>query len=102
MDPYSNGEQYQNYPRRNTPNYQYAFWKDAIFSLAPIKLKYDPLGLQDFPMSAVLPKDRSDPVYTKVKCADQKSRFPKSKIVYDQAYEKQRKRRSGNLGQKTK
>jgi hypothetical protein len=96
LDGYSNGEQYQNYPRRNTPNYQWAFWKEAIYSLAPIKQKYDPLGLQDFPMSATLPKDRNDPVYLKVKRADQKSRFPKSKLVYDPAYESQKKRRKAN------
>lgn len=92
LDPYSNGQQYQNYPRRNTPNYQWAFWGKAIFTLAPTKQKYDPLGLLDFPMSATLPKDRNDPVYQKVKRADQKSRFPKSKIVYDQTYEKHKKR----------
>ena len=86
LNGYSNGEQYQNYPRRNTPNYQWAFWKGAIYTLAPIKQKYDPLGLQDFPMSATLPRDKNDPVYTQVKRANQKSRFPKSKIAYDERY----------------
>jgi FAD/FMN-containing dehydrogenase len=91
LDNYSDGHQYQNYPRRNTPNYQWAFWGDAIWTLAAAKTKYDPLHLLDFPMSATIPADRNDPVYQKVKKAAQKSRFPKRKIVYDKDYEKHKK-----------
>ena len=95
LENYSNGQRYQNYPRRNMMNYQWAFWEQAIYTLAPLRTKCDPLGILDFPMSATLPSDPNDPVYQKVKRADRKSRFPKAKIVYDQAYEKHRKRFTG-------
>lgn len=93
---YSNGEQYQNYPRRNTSGYQWAFWKNGIYTLAAVKAKYDPLGLLNFPMSAVLPKDKKDPVYTQVKRADQKSLFPKRKIIADKSFEKLMKAKAEN------
>jgi hypothetical protein len=47
---YSNGQQYQNYPRRNTANYAQAFWGDAYPALQQVKADYDPLNVFDFPM----------------------------------------------------
>jgi hypothetical protein len=48
--PYSNGQQYQNYPRRNMPNYPQAFWGDAYPALQRVKAQYDPLNVFQFPM----------------------------------------------------
>jgi FAD/FMN-containing dehydrogenase len=96
LDAYSNRQRYQNYPRRNMANYQWAFWREAIYTLAPFREKCDPLGIFEFPMSAKLPPDANDPVYQNVKRADRKSRFPRARIVHDQAYEKHRKRISQN------
>jgi hypothetical protein len=92
LDPYSNGQRYQNYPRRHMQGYQWAFWEEAYWTLLGCKKKYDPLGLQDFPMGVLPPVDLDDLVYRNVKRGDRKSRFPKSKIVYDETYEKHRKR----------
>jgi len=50
IEPYSNGQQYQNYPRRNTPNYPQAFWGDAYPGLQQVKAQYDPLNVFQFPM----------------------------------------------------
>jgi FAD/FMN-containing dehydrogenase len=53
FDQYSNGQQYQNYPRRNTPNYPEAFWGPAYPALQQIKAEYDPLNVFKFPMGIV-------------------------------------------------
>jgi hypothetical protein len=50
---YSNGQQYQNYPRRNTPNYPEAFWGAAYPALQQVKAEYDPLNVFKFPMGIV-------------------------------------------------
>jgi hypothetical protein len=42
MDPIWNGEIYQNYPRRDEPNYAQAYWADAQAGLYAVKCKYDP------------------------------------------------------------
>jgi hypothetical protein len=47
---YSNGQQYQNYPRRNTPDYAEAFWGPAYPALQTVKAAYDPLNVFKFPM----------------------------------------------------
>jgi FAD/FMN-containing dehydrogenase len=50
IEPYSNGQQYQNYPRRNTADYPKAFWGDAYPALQRVKAQYDPLNVFQFPM----------------------------------------------------
>lgn len=92
LDQYSNGQHYQNYPRRDTPGYRWAFWENAFWTLLECKKKYDPLGLQDFPMGVTPPAHPNDLVYRNVKPADRRSRFGKGKIVYEKNYEKHRKR----------
>jgi hypothetical protein len=94
LDTYSNGQQYQNYPRRNTPNYRTAFWGDQFLNLLACKQKYDPLGMLDFPMGVTAPVDQNDLVYQDRKRTGQASRFAKGRIVYDKLYENQKKRRS--------
>jgi FAD/FMN-containing dehydrogenase len=42
MDRYANGHSYQNYPRRNDPNYRWKYWGDAFNSLLFVKGKFDP------------------------------------------------------------
>lgn len=51
MAPYFNGEVYQNYPRRNTPNYRQAYWGDAFPALLEYKLRYNNTHLFDFEQS---------------------------------------------------
>lgn len=50
IEPFSNGQQYQNYPRRNTPDYPRAFWGDIYPALQQVKAEYDPLNVFRFPM----------------------------------------------------
>jgi FAD/FMN-containing dehydrogenase len=56
---YSNGQQYQNYPRRNTPNYAEAFWGSAYPALQTVKAEYDPLNVFKFPMGIDPPSAES-------------------------------------------
>ena len=42
LDPMSNGEIYQNYPRLHTPGYASAYWGTAQAGLYAVKCKYDP------------------------------------------------------------
>jgi FAD/FMN-containing dehydrogenase len=42
MDPLWNGEIYQNYPRRDEPDYAAAYWAGAQAGLYAVKCKYDP------------------------------------------------------------
>ncbi|WP_284617999.1 FAD-binding oxidoreductase [Aquabacterium humicola] len=42
MQPAWNGEIYQNYPRRDEPDYAAAYWGDAQAGLYAVKCKYDP------------------------------------------------------------
>lgn len=42
MAPAWNGEIYQNYPRRDEPDYASAYWGDAQAGLYAVKCKYDP------------------------------------------------------------
>ena len=51
MAPYFNGEQYQNYPRRNTANYRQAFWGNAFSTLLGIKQRYNNTAVFDFEQS---------------------------------------------------
>lgn len=58
---YSNGQQYQNYPRRNTANYAQAFWGDAYPALQQVKADYDPLNVFEFPMGIKPPAASPSP-----------------------------------------
>jgi len=42
MEPYFNGRQYQNYPRRGTVDYPKVYWDKAYPTLTKVKQKYDP------------------------------------------------------------
>lgn len=42
VGPYSNGHQYQNYPRLGTADYAFKYWGDAYPQLRRVKAKYDP------------------------------------------------------------
>jgi len=49
MQPYFNGESYQNYPRRGMADYRRQFWGQAFPSLLAVKQKYDPFNVFNFP-----------------------------------------------------
>jgi len=51
METYWNGHSYQNYPRRDDPNYRWQFWGEAFNSLLFVKEKYDPTNFFTFPQS---------------------------------------------------
>ncbi|MFZ2648858.1 MAG: FAD-binding protein, partial [Burkholderiaceae bacterium] len=51
MAPYFNGEVYQNYPRRNTPNFRQAYWGGAFPALLACKLRYNDTALFDYEQS---------------------------------------------------
>jgi FAD/FMN-containing dehydrogenase len=55
MQPYFNGECYQNYPRRGLPNYAQQYWGNAYPTLQQVKAKYDPNNVFNFPQSIQLP-----------------------------------------------
>jgi len=82
--PYSNGEQYQNYPRRNTPNFATAFWGSAYPTLQAVKAEYDPLNVFKFPMGI-------DPAPS-ARGKQQLVRLSKKAKVYDADFEKFKKR----------
>jgi FAD/FMN-containing dehydrogenase len=94
LDQYSNGEQYQNYPRRNTPTYRQAFWGQQFWKLLECKKIYDPLGLMDFPMGVTSPTETNDPVYQYLEVKDKKRRAARIKVICDPAYEKHLARRN--------
>jgi len=49
METYWNGHSYQNYPRRDDPDYRWQFWGEAFNSLLFVKQKYDPTSFFTFP-----------------------------------------------------
>jgi hypothetical protein len=51
METYWNGHSYQNYPRRDDPNYRWQFWAEAFNSLLFVKQKYDPTTFFTFPQA---------------------------------------------------
>jgi len=53
MQPYFNGHCYQNYPRRDLPNFAWRYWGDAYPALQQIKAKYDPANVFSFPQAIV-------------------------------------------------
>jgi hypothetical protein len=57
LDTMSNGHVYQNYPRVNEPNYQWAYWGLAAPGLYKVKCKYDPLNRFRFAQEVHEPAD---------------------------------------------
>jgi len=57
LDTMSNGHVYQNYPRLNEPDYQWAYWGDAGPWLYEVKCKYDPGDFFNFPQQVHAPDD---------------------------------------------
>jgi FAD/FMN-containing dehydrogenase len=59
VEPWLNGEMYQNYPVRDLPDYREQYWKDAFAELLRIKRHYDPDGFFRFEQSITEPLPRS-------------------------------------------
>ena len=55
MAPMWNGEIYQNYPRRDEPDYGARYWADAQADLFAVKTKYDPSHAFTFAQEIVAP-----------------------------------------------
>jgi hypothetical protein len=55
MQSYFNGESYQNYPRRNLPDFQQQYWGNSYPTLQQVKQKYDPNNLFNFQQSIAPP-----------------------------------------------
>ena len=51
MHPVMNGHVYQNYPSRNFPDFRWAYWGEAFYSLLFVKQKYDPDNVFRFEQS---------------------------------------------------
>ena len=79
METYWNGHSYQNYPRRDDPNYRWQFWAEAFNSLLFVKQKYDPTNFFTFPQ-AVSPIPPDAP--RSVQRATAPSMFSDPVIVY--------------------
>ncbi len=60
MQPFANGESYQNYPRRSLPNYAQQYWGNAYPTLQQVKQKYDPNNVFNFEQSIQLPQQAYD------------------------------------------
>jgi FAD/FMN-containing dehydrogenase len=58
VEPWLNGEMYQNYPVRDLPDYREQYWKDAFAELLRIKRHYDPDGFFRFEQSITEPLPR--------------------------------------------
>lgn len=82
----TNGHSYQNYPRRDNPEYQWMYWGTAFWSLLPVKQKFDPYNLLDYPQGIKPPENEQLLVCTKVPPEDRKSIFPDTPIVFDEGY----------------
>jgi FAD/FMN-containing dehydrogenase len=59
VEPWLNGEMYQNYPVRDLPDYREQYWGDAFGELLRIKRDYDPDGFFRFEQSITPPLPRS-------------------------------------------
>jgi FAD/FMN-containing dehydrogenase len=58
MERFWNGHVYQNYPRRDDPDYRWQYWGEAFNSLLFVKQKYDPANFFTFPQAiSPLPAD---------------------------------------------
>lgn len=51
METLWNGHVYQNYPRRDDPDYRWQYWGDSLNSLVFVKRKYDPTNFFTFPQA---------------------------------------------------
>lgn len=91
---YSNGQQYQNYPRRNTPNYPQAFWGEAYPALQQVKAEYDPLNVFQFPMG-INPPGPED-AERRVKGRAELAPPSKKGVVFDRSFEEYKARRKGS------
>jgi hypothetical protein len=78
LEPYYNGHQYQNYPKRDSQNYRWAFWGEAFNSLLFVKHKYDPTNFFHFEQS-ISPYPEGDDI----KRATTPSLFTDPQIVYE-------------------
>lgn len=59
VEPYWNGEVFQNFADPDLRDYRARYWGDAFPALLAVKRKYDPQGLFDFPQAIKpLPDDR--------------------------------------------
>ena len=86
---YSNGQQYQNYPRRNTPNYAVAFWASNYPALQRVKAEYDPLNVFKFPMGINPPGAPVRGARTALNAV----KLPKKATSFDPHFEKFKKRK---------
>jgi hypothetical protein len=55
MQPFFNGESYQNYPRDSLPNFAQQYWSSSYPTLQQVKQKYDPKNIFNFAQSVQLP-----------------------------------------------
>jgi FAD/FMN-containing dehydrogenase len=93
INPLSNGQQYQNYPRRDTADYPKAFWGDAYPVLQQIKIVYDPLNVFKFPMGINPPsQDEKRTALAKAKAAGLAKGPVKHQVHFEQ-FKKQKKTR---------
>ncbi len=51
MAPYSNGQSYQNYPRRSQQDFRRRYWGKSFEKLLAVKRKYDPNNFFQYPQS---------------------------------------------------
>jgi FAD/FMN-containing dehydrogenase len=90
ITPYSNGHQYQNYPRRDTADYPHAFWGDAYPALQLVKAEYDPLNVFKFPMGIDPPESAKS---RSVIARKQAARLPEKAVTFESHYEEFKKRK---------
>ena len=91
VKPYSNGHQYQNYPRRETPDYPKAFWGNAYPALQAVKAEYDPLNVFKFPMGINPPETAARRgLLSRAKPA----RLQKKSVIFEPHYEAFKMRRA--------
>lgn len=83
----TNGHSYQNYPRRGDHDYRWRYWGKAFWSLLPIKQKFDPYNLLDFPQGIKPPENENLPVCRNVPPDERKPMFPVTPISFDEGYD---------------
>jgi hypothetical protein len=93
--PYSNGHQYQNYPRRDTPDFPNAFWGDAYPALQLVKAEYDPLNVFKFPMGIDPPESAQS---CRLIARTQAARLPEKAVTFEPHYEEFKKRKGTAKG----
>jgi len=81
VGPWSNGESYQNYPRRTLTNYRAMYWGSAFNTLFQVKAKYDPANFFHFQQSISLSTADAGPEVVR---DTSKPKFAPSPIVYQQ------------------